>query len=49
MPKGYKKTSIKDLEKKHKEVKKEIKQLEKEFKKLYMDKTHLDGCIGYFS
>ena len=42
MPKGYKKTSIKDLEKKHKEVKKTIKQLEKELDKLYIEKIHLD-------
>ena len=48
MPKGYKKTCIKDLEKKHKEVKKTIKQLEKELDKLYIEKIHLDGCIGYF-
>ena len=49
MPKGYKKTSIKDLEKKHKEVKKTIKQLKKELDKLYIEKIHLDGCIGYFN
>ena len=49
MPKGYKKTCIKDLEKKHKEVKKTIKQLEKELDKLYIKKIHLDGCIGYFN
>ena len=49
MPKGYKKTSIKDLEKKHKEVKKTIKQLEKELDKLYIEKIHLDRCIGYFN
>ena len=49
MPKGYKKTSIKDLEKKHKEVKKTIKELEKELEKLYVEKVHLDGCIGYFN
>ena len=49
MPKGYKKTCIKDLGKKHKEVKKTIKQLEKELDKLYIEKIHLDGCIGYFN
>ena len=49
MPKGYKKTCIKDLEKKHKEVKKTIKQLEKELDKLYIEKIHLDGCIGYYN
>ena len=49
MPKGYKKTSIKDLEKKHKEVKKTIKKLEKELDKLYIEKIHLDRCIGYFN
>ena len=49
MPKGYKKTCIKDLEKKHKEVKKTIKQLEKELDKLYIKKIHLEGCIGYFN
>ena len=47
--KDIKKTSIKDLEKKHKEVKKTIKQLEKELDKLYIEKIHLDGCIGYFN
>ena len=49
MPKCYKKISIKDLEKKHKEVKITIKQLKKELDKLYIKKIHLDGCIGYFN
>ena len=49
MPKCYKKISIKDLEKKHQEVKITIKQLEKELDKLYIEKIHLDGCIGYFN
>ena len=49
MPKGYKETFIKDLEKKHKEVKKTIKELKKELDKLYIEKIHLDACIGYFN
>ena len=48
MPKNYKKTTIKGLEKKDKELKKSIISLEKQLEKLNFEKAHIECCLDYF-
>ena len=48
MPENYKKTKIKDLEKKDKELKKSIISLEKQLEKLNFEKAHIKCCLDYF-
>ena len=48
MPENYKKTTIKDLEKKDKELKKSIISLERQLEKLNFEKAHIECCLDYF-
>ena len=48
MPDNYKKTTIKDLEKKDKELKKSIISLQKQLEKLNFEKAHIECCLDYF-
>ena len=48
MPENYKKTTIKDLEKKDKELKKSIISREKQLEKLNFEKAHIECCLDYF-
>ena len=48
MPQNYKKTTMKDLEKKDKELKKSIISLEKQLEKLNFEKAHIECCLDYF-
>ena len=48
MPENYKKTTIKDLEKKDKELKTSIISLEKQLEKLNYEKAHIKCCLDYF-
>ena len=48
MPNNYKKTTIKDLEKRDKELKKSIASLQKQLEKLNYEKAHIECCLDYF-
>ena len=48
MPKNFEKTTIKDLEKKDKELKKSIISLERQLEKLNFEKAHIKYCLDYF-
>ena len=48
MPENYKKTAIKDLEKKDTELKKSIISLERQLEKLNFEKAHIECCLDYF-
>ena len=48
MPINYQKTTIKDLERKDKELKKLIASLEKKLDKSNFEKAHIESCLDYF-
>ena len=48
MPINYQKTTIKDLERRDKELKKSIASLEKQLDKLNFEKAHIECCLDYF-
>ena len=48
VPQFYQKTSLKEMEKRHKKIKKEITKLKKELIKLNLEKDHLTVCADYF-
>ena len=48
MLENYKKTTIKYLEKKDKELKKSIISLERQLEKLNFEKAHIECCLDYF-
>ena len=48
MPINYQKTTIKDLERRDKELKKSIAILEKQLDKLNFEKAHIKCCLDYF-
>ena len=45
---GTEKTSMKDLEKKHKNIQKEIAPLQKQLEKLNNEKAHIESCQNFF-
>ena len=48
MPIHYQKTSMKDLERKDKQIKKSIASLEKQLNELMFEKAHIQSCLDYF-
>ena len=48
MPINYKKTSMKELEEKNKEINKEITSLQKQLKDLTSKKAHIESCSDFF-
>ena len=44
----YEKTSIKDLERKDKQIKISIASLEKKLNELMFEKTYIESCLEYF-
>ena len=48
MPIHYQETSIKDLERKDKQIKKSIPSLEEQLNELMFEKAHIQSCLDYF-
>ena len=45
---GYKNTSMKDLEKKHRDINKSISPLQRQLDKLNNQKAHIESCLNFF-